>query len=483
MKALIRVFAGLVLVPIAAQPRSPALDSAVIAPAVDAVVQKAMVSRHIPGVAVAVVHDGALVLQRSYGFANLETDTPMAVNSIFEIASLTKQFTAAAIMLLVEDGKLRLDDLLSSYLEAVPPAWQRITIRHLLTHTSGLDISAMPRVDGVAPLSIGRKEALDFIRQQPMFTSTGRTGWYSDAGYVLLGSVIEKASGRTYREFITERVFTPLQMADSSLRDKARVLKRRVSTYSHRDGELVNWRRESDYELASAFGIHSTLQDLAKWDASLRRSTLLRPASLEQLWTPASLDNGQYARVYGHRYGLGWELADVRGHPTVGHGGASGTYLLRFVDDPLTIIVLTNLETEDRHPRALARAVAGAARPQYQAPEALTPQADPDPVLTSGTQTLVADIAMRRASPIMSDRYAAWYQDAIGARAVMAKQLANASALRYLAHDDLSGRSLWGSEPLWRQVHYATEASGRNYVISAALTPERKVAEFDVQPR
>ena len=211
MKALVVVLAAFALTPIEAQERLPGLDSAALTPAVDAVVQQAMASRRIPGVAVAVVNDGAVVLQRSYGVANLETDTPMAVNSIFEIASLTKQFTAAAVMMLVEDGKLQLDDPLSTYFESVPTAWQRITIRHLLTHTSGLDVPAMPRVDGVAALSIGRKEALDFIRQQPLFTATGRTGWYSDAGYVLLGSVIEKVSGRTYRQFITERVFTPLR--------------------------------------------------------------------------------------------------------------------------------------------------------------------------------------------------------------------------------------------------------------------------------
>ena len=110
-----------------------------------------------------------------------------------------------------------------------------------------------------------------------MFTATGRTGWYSDAGYVLLGIVIEKVSGQSYREFIIQRVFAPLKMQDSSLRDKVRVLKGRVATYSLRDGQLVNWRRESDYEVPAAFGIHSTVGDLALWDASLRRAALLRP--------------------------------------------------------------------------------------------------------------------------------------------------------------------------------------------------------------
>ena len=451
------------------------------AAAVDAVVQREMQVRRIPGAAVAIVDNGAIVFQRAYGFANLETETPLTVQSIFEIASLTKQFTAAAILMLVEEGKLRLDDLLSAYIADTPPAWQRITLRHLLTHTSGLDSSAMPRAEGSAPLAVSRAQALEFILQQPMFAPTGRTGWYSDAGYVLLGLVIEKVSGRTYREFITERVFKPLRMERSSLRDKTRVLKGRVSTYSMRNGEVVNWRRESDYEVTSAFGIHSTLDDLAAWDASLRRATLLEPASLEAMWTPARLDNGEHARVFMHRYGFGFELADLRGRPTVGHGGASGTYMLRLVDEPLTVIVLTNLESEDRHPRVLARAVAGAVRPQLRPPDMLTPAPDPDGELTRGVRTLVADVGARRASPMMSTAYAAWYQASIGAQAVMARQLAGAVGLDYLAHDDLGGRSLWGAEPLSRLVHYATTANGRTYFLSVGITADRKVGSLEFQ--
>ena len=153
------------------------------------------------------VEDGKVVLERAYGFLNLETETPLTTSSIFEIASLTKQFTAVAIMMLVEEAKMRLDDPVSTYIDGTPAEWSRITLRHLLTHTSGLDISAMPRVDGSAPLSISTRQAFEFILRQPMFAATGRTGWYSDAGYVLLGMVIEKESGRTYREFITARMF------------------------------------------------------------------------------------------------------------------------------------------------------------------------------------------------------------------------------------------------------------------------------------
>ena len=462
----------------AAQSRTAA---ATAASAVDALMQREMQTRSIPGAAVAVVEDGTIVFQRAYGVANLESDTPMTTRSIFEIASLTKQFTAVATLMLVEEGKLRLDDLLSAYIDNTPAAWQRITIRHLLTHTSGLDISAMPRVDGSAPLAISKKQALEFILQQPMFTATGRTGWYSDGGYVLLGMVIERVSGQSYREFITQRVFTPLKMQDSSLRDKVRVLKGRVATYSLREGQLVNWRRESDYEVPAAFGIHSTVGDLALWDASLRRAALLKPASLEQMWTPAKLDNGEDAEVFMQRYGFGWELAHLRGWPTVGHGGASGTYVLRFVEEPLTVIVLTNLESQDRHPRALARAIAGAVRPEYQPPEVLTTNPDPDAALTKTVQAFLADIGQRRASSVMSEKYAAWYRGAIGAQAVMAKQLSGASRLQYLTGDDLAGRSLWGGEPQSRLLHYSADVNGRTYYLSLGLTADGKVASFEFQ--
>ena len=478
------VLTAALTVPIAApaQPRLTTLDQRTAA-AVDAVMTREMQARSIPGAAIAIVSDGAIVFERAYGFANLETETPMATGSIFEIASLTKQFTAAAVMMLVEEGKLRLDDLLSTYIENAPPAWQRITIRHLLTHTSGLDISAMPRIEGSAPLNISRKQALDYIRQEPMFTATGRTGWYSDAGYVLLGLVIEKVSGRTYREFVTERIFTPLKMTRSSLRDKARVLKGRVDTYSLRDGHIVNWRRESDYEVPAAFGIHSTIGDLALWDRSLRRATLLEPSSLDQMWTPAKLDDGAYAQVFMHRYGFGWELANLRGRPTVGHGGASGTYILRLVDEPLTVIVLTNLESQDRHPRTLARMIAGTVRPEYQSPDVLTPQNDPDVELTRDIQTMLEGIAARRATAVLSPRYAAWFKSSIGAQAVMAKQLGGATQLQYLAHDDLRDRSLWDGEPLARLVHYSADVKGRTYILSIGVTADRKVATVEFQGR
>jgi CubicO group peptidase (beta-lactamase class C family) len=476
----------LLLGPVAAAQRPVSTNTAsgdigaAAAAAIDAVVLEEMQASHVPGVAVAVVDNGRVVFQRAYGVANLETDTPLTTSSVFELASVTKQFTAAAIMLLVEDGKVRLDDPISSYVERTPTTWQSITIRHLLTHTSGLDISALPRPNGSAPLRIRTPVVFDFLTEQPLRWPIGENAWYSDAGYFLLGMVIERAAGQSYREFLQQRMFDPLGMTNSSVLDKARVLKGRVATYSFRDGQHFNWRRDWDYELPSFFGVFSTLGDLAIWDDAIRQATVLKPSSLAEMWTPALLKSGQRGRVLDHFYGFGWELADVRGHRTVAHSGASGTYFLRFLDDPLTIIVLTNLDSESsRHHRMIAPAIAGVVRARYQPPHMVSAQADPDPEITRVVQTLISEIQSRRPSTVMSTAYRARWDAAPGERAWIGNQVGPATGLRYLAHDDMAGRSLWGGEPLARLVHYSADVKGRPTYLSVGLTQDRRVATLD----
>ncbi len=344
---------------ILAQSRADAPAQLTVAQAarIDSIIRFEMKLRRIPGVAVAVIDHGRIVFKRAYGMANLEAGSALDADAVFELASVTKQFTAAAIMLLVEESKVGLDEPISSYIASTPAEWSGITVRHLLTHTSGLGASGVVRYQESALLNIRTRHAFEYIAQQPMRFPTGREGWYNDAGYFLLGMIIEKASGQSYRAFMQRRVFEPLQMGSTSILDKARVLRKRVPTYMIENGELLNWRRDWDYEIPSFFGIFSTLDDLAKWDAALRADSFLKPSSLVQMWTPARVNNGQYARVQDRFYGFGFELSDLRGRRMVGHGGASGTYLLRFVDEPLSIAVLSNLETSSggRHPALLAR--------------------------------------------------------------------------------------------------------------------------------
>ena len=446
---------------------------------IDRLITRVMQDRHVPGVAVAVVENGAITVQRAHGVANLETATPMTTSAVFELASVTKPITATAVMMLVEEGKVSLDAPISTYIDSTPAAWAPMTVRQLLWHTSGLDNVSVPRIQGAVPLRITTAQMFEYLTQQPLRWPIGRNGWYSDAGYFLLGMIIERASGQSYRAFLQQRLFGPSGMTSSSVLDKERVLRGRVATYSWRDGQHVNWRRDWDYELPSFFGVFSTLQDLAAWDAALRRGAVLRQASLDQMWTPATLANGHPAKVLDDAYGMGWHLLNIRGHRAVAHSGASGTYLLRFLDEPLSIIVLTNLDSPSgRHHHLLARSIAGIVRPAYTPPHDLTPSPI-DAEDTKVVQQLVDEIGSGGPPTVMSPKYHAWFDASPGWRAWSRSNLRGA-ALTFLAVDDLRGRPIWGSEPIARLVQCAAAGpNGRRVFLTVGLTAERQVALAD----
>lgn len=315
--------------------------SAASADSVDSFIRATMASRQIPGLGVAIVRDGQIVFERYYGIANLETGTPVGPSSVFELASVTKQFTAAAVMLLVQDGKVQLDAPISTYVADTPPAWAGITIRRLLSHTAGLPVDAIVGHDGSALLNIRTAQVFDMLRQQRLVAEPGTRFAYSDAGYFLLGMVIEAVTGHSYREFMQHRLFDPVGMTATSILDRARVLKGRVSVYTLRGGNLANWRRDWQYELPSFFGVFSTVDDVVKWDRSLRTHTLLTEQSLNTMWSPARLND---STTVSPPYGFGWYLVESNGHRVAEHPGASGTFLLHVIDEPLSIVVLTNLD-------------------------------------------------------------------------------------------------------------------------------------------
>jgi len=453
------------------------------AAALDSLIAGTMRAQRIPGVAVAVIEDGKPVFARAYGIANLETGTALDTSSVFELASVTKQFTAAAIMLLVEEGKVRLDDSIPKYLPGSPEKWAGISVRHLLTHTSGLPIDAIVDFQGSALLRITAAQALEHVSRLPLIFPPGEGAFYSDAGYFLLGLVIEKASGQTYREFMRHRIFEPAGMSATSILDRTRVLKGRVATYRLENDELVNWRRDWDYEVPSFFGVFSTLADLAKWDRALRRASLVSRKSLDLMWTPARLNNGQPALVYDQLYGLGWVLGDVAGHRTVGHGGASGTYFLRFVDRPITVALLTNRGVNRRSPMRLAEAVAGTLYPELRPAHLGEPTTDPDPALAGKVATLIADLGSKRESPVTSPAYRAWYATASPPwRSFVAGQLTQLGPPRYLATATVGGRSLWGAEPLDRLVYYSlARADGLGY-LTIGVTQDGSIGRVDFTP-
>lgn len=330
--------------------------------AIDAYVRAEMDKRRIPGFALVVIQSGKVVKMQGYGYANVEHEVPVTPDTVFELASVTKQFTATGIMLLVEEGRLALDDPIGRHLTGAPETWSAITVRHLLTHTAGFPSLAegfRSLYAGGAKLNYTTAEMFAAAANDPMSFAPGTRYQYSDVGYFLLGMILEKASGQRYREFMTERFFKPLGMTATSILDQSAIVRHRAAGYTLRDGQLVNIRRVAQTELPSHYGIFSTVRDLVKWDAALAAGKVVKPASLEQMWTPVRLNDGAT-----HGYGFGWVLGRRGSHRHITHTGITGTQYSRFPDDGMTVIVLTNLgrrvsAAEGVNPFGLTVGVAG----------------------------------------------------------------------------------------------------------------------------
>jgi len=310
----------------------------------DEYINREMAVRHVPGLAFAVMENGRVLRESAYGLANVETGSHVGINSVFELASVTKPITAVAVMMLEEQKKLSLDDPVDKYLPEVPAAWHEITIRELLSHTSGLREYGMVKCDGSELLDISTKQQFDDLVKSPLLFVSGTGTQYSDSGYFVLGMIIESVSGQSYRDFLQQRIFSPLGMRHTSLLDQSGIIPNRVSSYTLRNGQLKNARRAWQHELPSWYGIWSTVEDMVKFDAALSSGALVKLDALAHMWDPTALKNGDKASIDGNLYGLGWFILSNSGHRIVGHPGWTGTLYLKYPDDHVSIILLTNLD-------------------------------------------------------------------------------------------------------------------------------------------
>jgi CubicO group peptidase (beta-lactamase class C family) len=325
---------------------------------VDAYLKAEMQRQRVPGVSLAVIKDGHLILAKGYGFANVEHQVPSKPETIYQSGSMGKQFTATAVMMLVEAGKLNLSDPITKYFTGAPDTGEKITVRHLLTHTAGT--TDYPddfdfRRDYTEAELLKRAEAI------PLAFQPGEKWSYSNLGYVLLGILIHKVSGQFYGDFLQERVFKPLGMTTARIISEADIVPNRAAGYRLVKGELKNQEWVSPTLNTTADGaLYLTVYDMAKWDAALYTEKLLKRSSLQQMWTPVKLNNGKT-----YPYGFGWSLSEVRGHQILEHGGAwqgFKSYIARYVDDKLTVVVFANLS--EANPGRIAHAVAGIFNPE-----------------------------------------------------------------------------------------------------------------------
>jgi CubicO group peptidase (beta-lactamase class C family) len=290
---------------------------------------------------VLVAHEGKTIFEKGYGFANAEWEIPNTPQTKFRLGSITKQFTATTILLLAEEGKLRIEDPICNYLDPCPEAWKPVTIHHLLTHTSGIpSYTNRPEYRRTMMMPKTPAEMVAGFRDLPLEFAPGEKFAYNNSGYFLLGVIIEKVAGKPYETVLREKLFDPLGLQDTGYDLPQRVLKNRASGYSLNRGALVNAAYLDMGQPYAAGALYSTVHDLLRWDQLLHSGKVLKPESYTAMTTPVK-ENYAFGLIVRANSP---ETFDRR---QIGHGGGINgfsTALTRFDDDRVTVVVLANNE-------------------------------------------------------------------------------------------------------------------------------------------
>jgi CubicO group peptidase (beta-lactamase class C family) len=301
----------------------------------DQIVQSYVPSKQFMG-SVLVAQDGKVLLDKAYGYANLEWDIPNTPTTKFRLGSITKQFTAASILMLEERGKLKVEDPVKKYMPDAPPAWDKVTIFHLLTHTSGIpSFTSFPDYRSREAEAMTPEKLVAWFRDKPLEFEPGEKWNYSNSGYVLLGYLIEKVSGQSYSDFVQQNIFTPMGMKDSGYDSNSAVIAHRAAGYSRDKAGPVNAGFVHMSIPFSAGALYSTTGDLLRWEQGLFGGKLLKPESLAKMITPFKED-----------YAFGLSVSTKNGRKVIAHGGGIegfNTFLAYYPDEKLVVAVLANL--------------------------------------------------------------------------------------------------------------------------------------------
>ena len=364
---------------------------------IDAFISGAMARQRIPGLAVGIYSRGRILLAKGYGQANVELSVPVKPQTIFQSGSVGKQFVSAAIMMLVEEGKLTLDDSMTKYFPDAPASWRPIRIKNLLSHTSGLseyetDERTGPKGPFYLRLDFTEDELLTKIEALPIEWAPGEKWAYRNTNYVLLGILIHRITGKPYYEFLDERIFKPLGMTSTRLISDRDIIPNRAAGYEVVDGQLKNQEWVSPTFNSTADGaLYFNVLDLAKWDGALYGTRLLTQASLDRIWTVFPLNDGKPNPA---GYGFAWEIGQQNGHKRIEHGGAWQGFtceISRFPNDNLTVVVLTNLDAGHSDPEQIAHVTAGLVDAPLL-PAKLTAIGDNQPAIVASLTKLLDEV-------------------------------------------------------------------------------------------
>ncbi len=454
---------------------SPSFATDDIDTKVDAYIASQMQRHQIPALSLTVLRDGKALRTHAYGVINLEVNAPNGPGAAFMIGSMSKQFAAAATMALAAQKKIALDDPVSKYLTSLPSAWSTVTVRHLLTHTSGIpSYTEVPGFETYNARDATHDEVIATVRNLPMNFMPGARFHYNNTGYFLLGMLIEKVTGETYEQFLTEHIFAPAGMANTRMYHESAIVRDRVSGYVLSGGKLVNPQFESVTWPYSGGAVLSTIEDLAKWDAAIYTDHVLPQSAFQEMWTPMRLNDGAITQ-----YGFGWHLEQLRNHPLVwhtGHIGGFSSFFGRVPDAHLSIILLTNQGELD--PDGIGQAVLGFYDASLTPPAMLEPPAkDPDTTRTDRALMALRDVASdNRRSPLLSPGLLE--NTTSGQRAGIQRLLDSMQSFRFLACDTAQPANATHLGASVSTLCYYRLTSVRGVaVLTNFLTPDGKLAD------
>nr|WP_184092254.1 serine hydrolase domain-containing protein [Sphingomonas xinjiangensis] len=340
---------------------------------IDQYIHAEMSRQHIPGLTLGVYRQGHAILLKGYGLANVEHNVPSKPDTVMQSGSIGKSFTATLIMMLVERGKLRLEDSIRHHLPKLPESWQAITVGQLLSHTSGLsdyDSGDLTKSGGLFDLrqDFTEDELVRRVAELPLEFAPGQRWSYRNANYLVLGALIRQVTGAFYGDMLKQEVFGRLRMAASRVISDREIVPHRAAGYELRGGKLYNQEWVSPTFNSTADGtLYLTIRDLELWDRALCQASILKPETLRQMWTPAAIAGAAPAEGYG----LGWFVRHAGSQLIVEHDGAwqgFTSYFGRYVDAGISVAVLTNLDAEHSQPDTIGQFVVGLVEPSLAYP-------------------------------------------------------------------------------------------------------------------
>lgn len=329
---------------------------------IDSLIQTEFNEKYGPGGAFLIAKDGKPIYQKAFGKANVELDVDLTPESVFQIGSMTKQFTAAAVLMLDEQGKLKVNDPISKYIVDYP-AGEKITIHHLLTHTSGIkDFTKMKSLREIAQKEMTPKMMVDFFKNEPIDFAPGEKFDYNNSGYVVLGYIIELVSGETYEDFIKKYIFEKAGMSQSYYATDRQVIRNRAYGYHKKEHGFVNKTVISFSVPFSSGSLMSSLGDMLKWQNALNQNLLLNAESTKKAFSKYKLNNEEE-----FTYGYGWHIKELNGTPSREHGGSVFGFKSMGVYIPSEDIYVVGFSNCDCHsPTQLTRDIANLALKKYK---------------------------------------------------------------------------------------------------------------------